>query len=218
MGHTDTASERTVIEQVRDLMPRRPLSLTEAYSVAERQAYKLLELLTITAPHVTYDKLLQLPNLEIALEPSYLMPNFAGVSHFSKGHWVIFVDKNDILGRRRFTLAHEFKHVIDHPYDRLVYTRLGYGDDERRRAHIEALCQHFAACFLMPKTWVKNSYANGIQDVYNLATLFQVSVTAMEVRLRQMGLLEDEEQRPASTYFRLRDPLQPLLMLGEAAA
>jgi Zn-dependent peptidase ImmA (M78 family) len=218
MGHTEVSSERTVIEQVRDLMPRRPLSLTEAYSVAERQAYKLLELLEITAPQVTYDKLLQLPNLEIELEPSYLMPHFAGVSHFSKGHWVIFVDKNDILGRRRFTLAHEFKHVIDHPLDRLVYQRLGYGDDERQQAHVEALCQHFAACFLMPKTWVKNSYANGVQDIYNLATLFQVSVSAMEVRLRQMGLLDDEEQRPVNTYFRHRESLTPWLSLGEAAA
>lgn len=207
MGHADANRERTVIEQVRDLMPRRPLSLTESYSVAERQAYKLLELLEISAPHVTYDKLLQLPNLEIELEPSYLMPHFAGVSHFSKGHWVVFVDKNDILGRRHFTLAHEFKHVIDHPLDKLVYARLGYSDEERRRAHIEAICQYFAACFLMPKAWVKNSWANGIQDVYNLASLFQVSVTAMEVRLRQMGLLDDETDRDVRAYFRHRSLL-----------
>ncbi len=152
MGQPQTSNERTVIEQVRDLMPRRPLTLMEAYSVAERQAYKLLELLDITAPHVTYDKLLQLPNLEVELEPSYLMNHFAGISHFPKGHWVIFVDKNDIHGRRRYTLAHEFKHVIDHSLDRLAYQRLGYDDNERRRAHVEALCQYFAACFLMPKT------------------------------------------------------------------
>jgi hypothetical protein len=58
---------RTVIEQVRDLMPRRPLSINEAYSVAERQAYTLLDLLDIRAPHVTYDKLLALPAIEITL-------------------------------------------------------------------------------------------------------------------------------------------------------
>jgi predicted transcriptional regulator len=210
MGHAEATSERTVIEQVRDLMPRRPLTLMEAYGVAEHQAYKLLELLDIKAPHVTYDKLLRLPNIEIELEPSYLMNHFAGISHFSKGHWVIFVDKNDVYGRRRFTLAHEFKHVIDHSLDKLAYKRLGYGNEERRREHVEAICQHFAACFLMPKTWVKNSYANGVQDVYNLATLFRVSVTAMDVRLRQMGLLDDETDRAVSTYFRRSSPL-PLL-------
>jgi Zn-dependent peptidase ImmA (M78 family) len=215
MGQTTISNERTIIEQVRDLMPRRALTLMEADSVAERQAYKLLELLDIQAPHVTYDKLLALPNIEIALEPSYLMNHFAGISHFSKGHWVIFVDKNDIHGRRRYTLAHEFKHVIDHSLDKLAYQRLGYGDAEKRRAHVEAICQYFAACFLMPKTWIKNSYANGVQDVYDLASLFQVSVTAMDVRLHQMGLLEDEPKRDVATYFRL-SASQPLL-LGEAA-
>lgn len=198
---------RTVIEQVRDLMPRRPLSINEAYAIAERQAYTLLDLLDIHSPHVTYDKLLALPNVEITLEPDYLLEHISGLSHFSKGHWLIIVDKNDIHGRRRFTLAHEFKHVIDHPFDKLVYARLGYGDMERQHAHVEALCQHFAACFLMPKTWVKNSWTNGIQDVYNLASLFQVSVSAMDVRLRSLGLLEDDEDRDVSTYFRRDWPL-----------
>jgi hypothetical protein len=58
MARKKAIKERTVIEQVRDLMPRRPLLMTEAYSVAERQAYKLLDLLEIQFPHVTYDKLL----------------------------------------------------------------------------------------------------------------------------------------------------------------
>jgi Zn-dependent peptidase ImmA (M78 family) len=197
-----TNKERTVIEQVRDLMPRRPLLLTEAYSVAERQANKLLELLEITYPHVTYDKLLALPNIEVHVEPNYRMTHFSGMSRFSHGRWLILIDKNDIHGRRRYTLAHEFKHVIDHSLDRVAYSRLGYGDEFRRQAHIEAICQHFAGCFLMPKTWVKNSWANGIQDVYTLASLFQVSVTAMEVRLRILGLLDDASQHDIHTYFR----------------
>jgi Zn-dependent peptidase ImmA (M78 family) len=209
---------RTVIAQVRDLMPRRPLSITEAYSIAEKQAYTLLDLLDIHGPHVTYDKLLALPNIEIMLQPGYLLEHISGLSHFHQGRWLIVVDKNDIHGRRRFTLAHEFKHIIDHPFDQLVYARLGYGDEQRQHAHIEALCQHFAACFLMPKTWVKNSWANGIQDVYNLASLFQVSVSAMDVRLRSLGLLDDddeENQRAVSTYFRSSAP--SLFLMGGAA-
>jgi len=117
------------------------------------------------------------------------------------------IDKNDVHGRRRYTLAHEFKHVIDHSLDKIAYSRLGYRDEFRRQAHIEAICQHFAACFLMPKPWVKNSWANGMQDVYTLASLFQVSVTAMEVRLRVLGLLDDESPRDIHTYFRDNGPL-----------
>jgi predicted transcriptional regulator len=207
MAKKQTAKERTVIEQVRDLMPRRPLLLTEAYTVAELQANKLLALLEITFPHVTYDRLLALPNVEIHLEPNYRMTHFSGMSRFSNGRWLILIDKNDVHGRRRYTLAHEFKHVIDHSLDKIAYSRLGYRDEFRRQAHIEAICQHFAACFLMPKPWVKNSWANGMQDVYTLASLFQVSVTAMEVRLRVLGLLDDESPRDIHTYFRDNGPL-----------
>lgn len=207
MAKKGVARDRSVIEQVRDLMPRRPLLLTEAYTIAERQADKLLALLEITYPHVTYDKLLALPNVEIHLEPNYRMTHFSGMSRFSHGRWIIVIDKNDIHGRRRYTLAHEFKHVIDHSLDKIVYSRLGYGDEFRRQAHIEAVCQHFAACFLMPKPWVKNSWANGMQDVYTLASLFQVSLTAMEVRLRILGLLDDEPPRDVHTYFRDNGPL-----------
>lgn len=92
MRQAQTIKERTVIEQVRNLMPRRALSLTEAYSVAERQAYKLLDLLDITAPHVTYDQLLALPNIEIRLEPDYRMDHFSGISRFSQGRWLIVFD------------------------------------------------------------------------------------------------------------------------------
>src|SRR5690242_13909419 len=166
---THATTERTVIEQVRDIMPRRPLLMTEAYSVAERQAYKLLDLLDIRFPHVTYDKLLSTPNIEIRLEPDYRMTHFSGLSRFSHGRWLILIDKNDLHGRRRYTLAHEFKHVIDHSLDKLAYARFGYGDERQRQAHIEAICQYFAACFLMPKSWVKNSWGNGLQDVYDLA-------------------------------------------------
>ena len=67
----------------------------------------------------------------------------------------------------------------------------------------------------MPKTWVKNSWTNGIQDVYNLASLFQVSVSAMGVRLRSLGLLDDDDERPVTTYFRQRGPF---FTWGEAAA
>jgi Zn-dependent peptidase ImmA (M78 family) len=200
------AAGRTVIEQVRDLMPRRALSLTESYAVAEQQATKLLDLLDIRAPHVTYTKLLSLPNIDIRLEPAYRMDHFSGVSRFSQGRWLITIDKNDLHGRRRFTLAHELKHVIDHSLDRVIYARLGHGDEQRRQAHVEAICQHFAACFLMPKPWVTASWTNGIQDAYALAGLFQVSVSAMEVRLRRLGLRDDEPERDVASYFRLEVP------------
>lgn len=199
---THKISERTVIERVRDLMPRRRLTLSEAYKVAELQAAELLRLLDISTAPVKFDKLFALPNVELKMEANYRMDHFSGLSRFSKGRWLIIVDGNDPHGRRRFTMAHEFKHVIDHSIGKIAYAGLGYGNKERQHQHIEAICQHFAACFLMPKSWVRDWWTRGFQDVYALAGHFQVSLTAMEVQLKKFGFIGSEPDRSAATYFR----------------
>jgi Zn-dependent peptidase ImmA (M78 family) len=112
------------------------------------------------------------------------------------------VDQNDVHGRRRFTLAHEFKHVIDDPMESTFYADLGYGDPHEQERQIEALCQYFAACFLMPRDWVTAAWLNGIRDVYNLASLFQVSASAMHIRLKYLGMWQDDTARKARTFFR----------------
>lgn len=199
---TKNTHERTIIEQVRDLMPRRALTLAEAYKVAELQAVRLQELVGTPAPPMRFDQLLALPNVEVQLEGDYKMDHFSGLSRFTKGKWLIIVDRNDPHGRRRFTIAHEFKHVIDHSLEKIAYANLGYGDPRRRQQHIEAICQHFAANLLMPKTWVRDWWTRGFQDIYALAGLFQVSNVAMEVRLKSLGFIDPEPQRPIRTYFR----------------
>lgn len=201
---------RTIIDEVRDLMPRRALTLSDAYQIAELQAIRLVELLGLKAPHVTYDQLLALPNVEVQVEPKHRMDHIAGISRFSKGRWLIVVDKNDVHGRRRFTLGHELKHVIDHGLDKIAYANLGYGDPDRQHQHIEAICQHFAACFLMPRPWLKAWWSQGFQNVYDLASAFQVSITAMEIRLKNLGLLVTEPDRDVHTYFRQAHPVSAL--------
>lgn len=214
---------RTVIEEARDIMPRTAVTLSRAYDVAEAQAARLVQLLGFDAPHVTFDTLLDLPNIEVRIEPKYRMNHCAGISRFSKGRWQILVDGNDVHGRRRYTFAHEIKHVLDHGLDQIAYAELGYGDEEQRRKHVEAICQHFAACFLMPRDWVIAWWTRGFQDVYNLAALFQVSITAMDIRLRKLGL-SPQPPRDVHTYFRtasiyppcLRGDLGGLLASGES--
>lgn len=201
-----TKSKKSVIDQVRDTAPRRALTLNEAYQLAEEQADLLLQLLGITAPHVKYDKLLDLPNVTVKPEPKYRMGHMAGLSRYRKGHWLILVDKNDVHGRRRFTLGHEVKHLIDDKLTDILYANLGYGSPETRERQIETLCQHFAACFLMPRSWVAAAWLNGIRDTYNLAALFQVSVSAMDIRLKNLGLSSTEPDRDVRTYFRLARP------------
>jgi len=188
---------RTVIEEVRDIMPRSAMTLSHAYEVAEAQAARMVHLLGLDAPHVTFDALLDLPNIEVRIEPKYKMNHCAGISRFSKGRWQILVDGNDVHGRHK-----------------IAYAELGYGDEEKQHQHIEAICQHFAACFLMPREWVVAWWTRGFQDVYNLAALFQVSITAMDIRLRKLGLVP-APQRDVRSYFRAAS-IYPLHLRGEA--
>ncbi len=89
--------------------------------------------------------------------------------------------------RQRFSLAHEFKHIIDHRFADLMYGKFPKADRQRM---IEQLCDYFAACLLMPRPWVKTAYCSGIQKLPALARLFDVSEAAMQVRLSSIGLID----------------------------
>jgi Zn-dependent peptidase ImmA (M78 family) len=190
-----------VVNEIRAAMPVRPLTLSEAYAVAELQANKLLELMELHKPAVDIAKIANLPKIEIHLEPRHRMPTLAGFSQWADGRWLIVVNRDSVPGRRRFTLAHEFKHILDHNAARIVYRGIGYGDKKRHDQQIELICNHFAACVLMPRTWVKQAWASGIQDIESLAGLFKVSVEAMNTRLVYLGFIADT-RRPLADYFR----------------
>lgn len=199
--------ERTKItKEVRSLMPQRTLTLTEAFQVAELQAAKLINCLDITGPAVDVARLAELPKIEVRMEPRHRMPTLAGFSQWTDGGWLIVVNKSGPTGRRRFTLAHEFKHVLDHPCYKVAYKHLGRGDQRKHDQQIELICNHFAANFLMPRIWVKRAWGNGIQDEEALAGLFKVSIEAMHTRLVYLGYLGDD-RKPLADYFRSEQQL-----------
>src|SRR5579863_846914 len=189
------------MKKLRDIMPARAISLTEAYMLAERQATELLKLLEIRSVPVPVWRIGELPRIEIQVESRDYMVDKSGFSHrWENGRWLIVVNKHDVRGRRRFTLAHEFKHVLDHSIASVAYARFGRGDPEHRDRQIEHICHHFAACLLMPRPVVKRAWTSGIQDLEALAELFRVSPMAIQVRLDYLGLTDQE--RPIATYFR----------------
>lgn len=190
-----------ILREVRALMPMRPLTLSEAFTVAELQATKLLQVLGETGPAVNVAKLADLPKVEVQTQPRHRMPTLAGFTQWVDGRWLIVVNRDSVPGRRRFTLAHEIKHVLDHPAINVAYKQLGHGDQQRHDQQIETICNYFSACFLMPRTWVKRAYGRGIQDEEALAGLFNVSVEAMRTRLTYLGYIEDN-RRPVASYFR----------------
>lgn len=210
--------QQSIIRQLRKLMPMRPLELHEARSIAERQATLLLELLGQREPAVDVGLIAELPRIEVKVEPSLGAAGVSGFSQWSRSRarWLIVVNRDDSGTRRRFTLSHEFKHVLDHPFIKEIYSELGSADEERHRM-TEQICDYFAACLLMPRNWLKRAWASGIQSPAALAAKFNVSEAAMTIRLRELRLLESRTRnislrglsRPVRSYFRRGPVMQP---------
>jgi Zn-dependent peptidase ImmA (M78 family) len=171
-----------------------------------------MKLLGIREVPVDVFRISELPNVEVRVKPRHEMPTIAalpeaseigGVTHVMRdGKTVFTINREDPVGRRRFSLAHELKHMLDDPIAKTAYARLGYGSVEHQARQIERICDHFAACFLMPRMVLKRSWMGGIQSLEALAEQFKVSMSAMQIRLKYLGLT-DEAERPVSEYFRL---------------
>jgi Zn-dependent peptidase ImmA (M78 family) len=173
-----------VIAQLRDRMPIRALTVAESLRMAELQATRFLDLSAIEAPPVPEKIISALPRIQVTrLSPSPV----SGAAQWSRGRWLIVVNGAEPIGRQRFSIAHEFKHVLDNPFIEVLYPPVA-GMSSRDRA--EQVCDFFAGCLLTPRMWVKRAWVDGHQDIRGLAKRFQVSQAAMQVRLLQIGLLE----------------------------
>lgn len=182
----------SVLADLRAMSPPRSLPPWDARQVAERQAARLLRRQGIYGPSVPDEVITTLPHIRARYVRAR---NLSATARWSKAHrrWVILVNADDTTGRQRFSLAHEFKHVIDHPLSAVLY-RSGAG----RSAYLSAerAADIFASALLMPRAWVKRAfYDEGLRDERLLARRFDVSVAAMRVRIDQLGLLEPEVVR-----------------------
>lgn len=163
-----------VLGQLRLMRPARRLTRSEARRVAERQAAKLLRLRGSLELPMPEEVITHLPRIRVYREP---LGSLSGVSHWEGSFWRIGVNAHHALVRQRFTIAHEFAHILDAPFDRYV-----------RPDHAEAVADYFAACLLMPRQLVKKLWGHGIQDTRTLAAHFNVSTAAMRWRLDELRL------------------------------
>lgn len=176
---------RSVIAGLRAVCPHRPLNLGESIRVAELQAARLLAASEVVAPPVEDSVIAGLPRIEVSRVSRIPV---SGSVHWSKGSWVIALDRGEAYVRQRFSLAHEFKHVLDAPFGTTLYPAWrGLSASDRA----EQVADHFAACLLMPRAWVKRAYYDeGVTDLGRLAHRFNVSQAAMRVRLSSLGIVD----------------------------
>lgn len=186
---------RTVLQKLRVFVPARPLAHHEAQVIAERQATRLLALLEEREPPVDIGLIAELPRIEVRVVPNRDIGGLSGMSQWLKkeSRWLIAVNRDDSQTRRRFTLGHEFKHVIDNPFINVLYPE---SEDGRTSAdeQAERMCDYFSACLLMPRAWVKRDFARGVQQTDLLAARFNVSPAAMDRRLQDLGLIESRQR------------------------
>ena len=174
------------LAELRRLSPVRPLTRAEAFRVAERQAERLLSSAGISRPPVPESLITDLPDVKVDYWPDAPV---SGSSHWTGTTWIIVVNADEPLVRRRFSLAHELHHILDHPHRDVLYKN--QRPPNRFRPE-ETVANHFAASLLMPRRWIRRAWTrDGITTVHELASLFEVSPTAMHRRLVYLGLIDD---------------------------
>jgi hypothetical protein len=200
--------ERAVLAVLRAKAPRRALDPAEATQVAEWQATALLELAGLHRPPTPASLIAELPRVLVRTDVDLPV---SGCASWQAGRWLIVLNGSEPLVRQRFSLAHEYKHTIDHRYrDELYVNRPGLS----AVAQAELAADYFAASLLMPRRWVYRAWADGIQHLHGrsgLCNLFAVSAPAMTRRLEHLGLgtaptdlAPDDRQSPP--YARLKRP------------
>lgn len=174
--------KRGVITSARDLAPLRRLNHHEALALAERQAHRVLEATGTTLPSVPDRVITDLARIKVR----YVSPFPAsGAAHWLPGHWSILINAGEPPTRQRMTLAHEFKHVLDHPFLDVLY---GADDTPERTKLIEQVCDYFAGCLLVPEPWLRDAWDSGRHEIPILAAMFNVSPAAIATRLGQTGI------------------------------
>ena len=158
---------------------------------------KILSSHRISTPPIPIESILE--NEGIRVVPKNL-DRITGAAVFKDGRMKIVYDKNQHEQRLRFTLAHEYGHLKLHSdkgvnFDEersQVFFRDSRSSTGKHWREIEA--NLFAASLLMPETMIEE-YLDKEDSIFvddkmveKLASEFDVSITAMAIRLGSLGL------------------------------
>ncbi len=189
-----------VITELRDLVPLRALTPTEAYRLAELQADRFLRRLGFSTAPVPIASIAGLPKVHVRYVAHWPA---SGTTKWTHATWTVVINSSEPTVRQRFSLAHEFKHILDDRFLDVIYPKHGRMGESRLQ---ESVCDYFAGCLLVPKVWLRRAWTSGEQSPFLLARKFNVSEAAIQVRLSQLGLTERLGRHAGAehrSYFRL---------------
>lgn len=168
------------LASLRALIPQRVMTFVEALQVAEHQARRLVDLIN-DIDGVQERHFNNMPRIRVVREK---LP-VSGLSYWNGEEWIIALSTSEGPARQRFTLLHEFKHIVDHGS---VHTLYNGSNQHTAEEQAEIAADYFAGCALVDKRHLKSAWGNGVQRLRDLASHFSVSQDAMRVRLHQTGL------------------------------
>jgi hypothetical protein len=141
-------------------------------------ANTLLKVFEVEVPPVDVEMIARRMEIDLAVE---MDPNISGRLSFgaSTGRPVIFVRRDHVPWRQRFTIAHEIGHLLlgHAAHGRTCYRGFNSGTPE------ESAANRFAADLLMPLWMLEPLVLRHGSDVSYLARAFSVSDDAMNIRL-----------------------------------
>lgn len=181
---TITSHQRSVLASLRALVPHRQLEHWEAMRIAELQANHLLRYFHLDGTAVPEQLVSDLPRVRVIRQSELPV---SGAAHWNSRYWIITINADEPIARQRFSLMHEFKHILDHTTKQFLYHDRQF---QTANEQAERVADYFAACLLMPKKVIKRLWCQGNQDIVSLAEKLGVSPRALRFRLDQLGLSE----------------------------
>lgn len=175
------------LDHLRAYLPRQRVTFAAALNLAQRQANSLLAPVDIDGA-VPIEIMTDLPGLRV----EYARQRLPGASFWDTlaKQWVIQLSRTPPWRRQRFTIAHEFKHILDDGHAQLLY----HGTHDLGAAYqAELAADHFARCVLVPARALRRAWRAGFTTT-DLATLFCVDENVIRDRLREIGLMDSYRQ------------------------
>jgi Zn-dependent peptidase ImmA (M78 family) len=184
LNQGSTTREQSVLAMLRALVPQRSLTPSEALRIAELQANHLLHYFKVVTNAVPEEIVSELPRIRVRREDGLPV---SGAAYWNGRYWIIALNRSEPRFRQRFSLMHEFKHVLDHTTKQFLYRDRPFQTADQQA---ERVADYFAACLLMPKMVVKRLWYQGNQNIVRFAAMLRVSPRALRFRLDQLGLTE----------------------------
>src|SRR3954463_12742362 len=118
LNQGNATREQSVLAMLRALVPQRPLTPSEALRIAELQANHPLRHFKVVTNAVPEQIVSELPRIRVVREDGLPV---SGAAYWNGRYWIIALNRSEPTFRQRFSLMHEFKHVLDHTTKHFLY-------------------------------------------------------------------------------------------------